>query len=90
MAKPLAAKAANTDPVAKPKAAGGTKRKRGAAEASAEEDLSDYEKQKNATTKSNKEWLDFLGKVFDKNCKILDKKSKFIQDMTTANFSRDK
>ena len=90
MAKPLAAKAANTDPVAKPKAAGGTKRKRGAAEASAEEDLSDYEKQKNATTKSNKEWLDFLDKVFDKNCKILDKKCKFIQDMTTSGFSRDK
>ena len=89
MAKPLAAKAANTDPVAKPKAAGGTKRKRGAAEASAEE-LSDYEKQKNATTKSNKEWLDFLGKVYDKNCKILDKKCKLIQDMTTSGFSRDK
>ena len=91
-AKPLAAKAANTDPEANtdPKAAAGTKRKRGAAQGTAEEELCDYERQKNANVQSNKHWMDFLDKVFDKNCKILDKKCKFIQDMTTANFSREK
>ena len=89
-----AKEAAKTAKEAAALGAGGTsntsKKRKQAPKDEAPEELSAYELTKLANMKSNKEWLDFLDKVSEKNCKILAKDCETIQEITTGGFAQDR
>ena len=51
--------------------------------------ISEYEKNRNATKEANKAYLEFLDKVSEKECKILDKGGDTISNMNLGGFTPD-
>lgn len=49
--------------------------------------ISEYEKNRNATKEANKAYLEFLDKVSEKECKILDKGGDTISNMNLGGFT---
>ena len=52
-------------------------------------DISEYEKNRNATKQANRAYLEFLDKVSEKECKILDKGGDTISNMNLGGFTPD-
>ena len=52
-------------------------------------DISKYEKNRNATKQANGAYLEFLDKVSEKECKILDKGGDTISNMNLGGFTPD-
>ena len=52
-------------------------------------DISEYEQNRNATKQANKAYLEFLDKVLEKECKILDKGGDTISNMNLGGFTPD-